>query len=169
MPTSDDGRMGITRMRDLAVIALVAVIVAYLLTRWNYSRMPVLPRLAGLTAALLGIGEAIAGTAIKMRLASGGRERPGKSTLKPVPPLTAARALMVAKATALAGAGIAGLWGGLLLYVGPSGSSVIAAADDTLTAIFGVVGAAVMILGALWLENCCRAPEDRSGPTEPRL
>ena len=46
---------------------------------------------------------------------------------KPVPPLTAARAVMAAKATSLAGAAVAGLWVGLLLYVLPSWSELAAA------------------------------------------
>ncbi|RIJ78710.1 DUF3180 domain-containing protein [Nakamurella silvestris] len=159
--------MGVTRLRDLAAVAVVAAVLAYLLTRWNYNRMPALPRLAGLTAALLGIGEAIAGTAIRLRLRGGGRDHGGRPALRPIQPLVAVRALMVGKATALAGAGIAGLWAGLLLYVAPSSSTVVAAGDDTLTAVLGLVGAAVMILGALWLENCCRAPESPDDPHGP--
>ncbi len=54
-------RMGITRPQDLLAVALVAAIVGYALVRLNYQRMPPLPRFAGVAAALLGIGEAIAG------------------------------------------------------------------------------------------------------------
>jgi hypothetical protein len=75
-----------------------------------------------------------------------------------VPPFTAARAVMAAKATSLAGAAVAGLWIGLLLYVVPSWSTVAAAQADGISGIIGLVGALVMIGGALYLEHCCRAP-----------
>ena len=77
---------------------------------------------------------------------------------KPVPPLTAARAVMAAKATSLAGAAVAGLWVGLLFYVLPSWSVLEAARSDGITGIVGLVGAMIMIGGALFLEHCCRAP-----------
>ena len=66
---------------------------------------------------------------------------------------------MAAKATSLAGAAAAGLWVGLLLYVLPSWSAVAAARSDGITAIIGLVGAVIMIGGALFLEYCCRAPD----------
>ena len=72
--------------------------------------------------------------------------------------MTAARAVMAAKATSLAGAAVAGLWVGLLLYVLPSWSSVAAAQADAVTGIIGLVGAVIMIGGGLFLEYCCRAP-----------
>ena len=83
-----------------------------------------------------------------------------------MPPLTAARAVMAAKATSLAGAAVAGLWIGLLLYVLPSWSMLVAAQSDGITGIIGLVGAAIMIGGALFLEHCLPGA-DRSGSTEP--
>ena len=76
-----------------------------------------------------------------------------------MPPLTAARAVMAAKATALAGAALAGLWLGLLIYVLPSWSLLAAAQSDGITGIIGLVGRGVMVGGALYLEHCCQAPE----------
>jgi len=83
--------------------------------------------------------------------------RPGS---KPVEPLVAARAVLVAKASALGGALVAGLWAGLLLYVAPRAGTVTAAASDTVSAVVGLVCAVVLVGGALWLEHSCRAPED---------
>jgi len=143
----------------LCVVALIAAIAGYLLVRLNYGRIPPLPRPAGLPAAALGIAEAIFGYGVRARIRAdrADRTRPVKP---PVPPLTAARAVMTAKATALAGAAVAGLWFGLLAFVLPDSGSISAARSDTLTAIIGLVGAAVMVAGALYLEFCCRAPED---------
>ncbi len=57
-----------------------------------------------------------------------------------------------------AGAAVAGLWVGLLLYVLPSWSVLVAAQADSITGIIGLVGAVIMVGGGLFLEHCCRAP-----------
>ena len=115
-------RMGFTRTRDLLVVVAVLLVLAYIVVRLNYRRMPPLPRFAGFAAAVLGIGEAVVGFGLRSRIRPRERVRPAAPTRKPVPPLTAARAVMAAKATSLAGAAVAGLWVGLLLYVLPSWS-----------------------------------------------
>lgn len=155
---AESDRMGFTRPRDLLVVGAVATVLAYLVVRLNYQRMPPLPRLAGLAAAAVGIGEATFGYGLRSRIRPKERANTGANTRKPVPPLTAARALMAAKATSLAGAAVAGLWLGLLLYVLPSWTELDAARADGITGIIGLVGAVVMIGGALFLEHCCRAP-----------
>jgi hypothetical protein len=162
--TTPDHRMGFTRTRDLLAVAAVTVVIGYLLVRLSYQRLPPLPRYAGVLAALLGIGEAVAGWGLRDRIRRSGRPAADGGTAKPVEPLTAARAVMTAKATSLAGAALAGLWVGLLLYVVPSWSDLAAARADGITGIIGLVGAVIMIAGALFLEHCCRAPDvDRSG------
>lgn len=157
--TVDDGRMGLTRWRDIAVVCLVAVVAGYLLIRVSYSSIPPLPRLAGLLAALVGVGEAVAGFGLRRRIRPPGQAS-GPQARRPVEPLTAARAVTVAKATALAGAALAGLWLGLLGYVLPSSSDFAAAQADSVTGIIGLVGAVIMVAGALFLERCCLVPED---------
>lgn len=152
-------RMGITRPQDLLAVALLAAIVGYALVRLNYQRMPPLPRFAGLAAAILGIGEAIAGRGLRSRIRPPEHPRGLARTRTPVPPLTAARAVMAAKATSLAAAALAGLWVGLLVYVLPSWTLLPAARSDGVTGIIGLVGAVVMMVGALYLEYCCRAPD----------
>jgi hypothetical protein len=162
---AEQNRMGFTRPRDLLAVAVGAAVAGYLLVLLSYQRLPPLPRYAGVAAALLGIGEAVAGYGIRGRVRNRSnypqRELAGAidPARKPLPPLTAARAVMAAKATSLAGAAVAGLWLGLLLYVLPSWSEVAAAQSDGVTAIIGLVGAVIMIGGALVLEYCCRAPD----------
>ena len=159
MSVDPQQRMGITRPRDLLAVGLVAVVVGYALVRLNYQRMPPLPRFAGVAAAILGIGEAVAGHGLRSRIRPPERAKGQARTRTPVPPLTAARAVMAAKATSLAGAALAGLWVGLLVYVLPSWTLLAAAQSDGVTAIIGLVGALVMMGGALYLEYCCRAPD----------
>ncbi len=159
----DDGRLGFTRSRDLLTVAGAALVVGYVLVRIAYGSLPVFPRLAGVSAAVLGIGEAIAGAVIRARLQAGRVDRRSPvaagDELRPLPPLIGARALMVAKASSLAGAGLAGLWTGLLLYTAPDAGSVAAAGADNVTAVVGVVCAAVLVGGALWLERGCVYPD----------
>jgi len=155
-----DGRMGLTRWRDIAVVCLVAAVAGYLLVAVSYARIPPLPRLAGLLAALVGVGEVVAGFGLRRRIrpreqAAGGPAR------RPVEPLTAARAVTVAKATVLAGAALAGLWLGLLGYVLPSWSDFAAAQSDSITGFIGLGGAVIMVVGALYLERSCLVPKDR--------
>jgi hypothetical protein len=155
---ADQNRMGFTRPRDLLVVAAVAAVLGYLLVQLSYQRIPPLPRFAGVPAALLGIGEAVAGFGIRSRIRPTRRPTGTGPPRRPVPPLTAARAVMAAKATSLAGAAVAGLWVGLLVYVLPSWSDLAAARSDGVTGIIGLAGAVLMIAGALFLEYCCRAP-----------
>jgi hypothetical protein len=158
MSADRENRMGSTRPRDMVAVALIAAIAGYLLVRLNYGRIPALPRFAGLAAAVVGVAEAIFGRGLRARIqAHRGTDRPA---VRPVPPLTAARALVAAKATALAGAALSGLWLGLLLYVLPDSSVISAARSDSLTAVVGLACAAVMTAGAQYLEYCCRAPVD---------
>ncbi len=165
MARNDTG-LGPTRIRDLVIVAAVAGVGAYLLTRFNYGSIPRLPRFAGVSAGLLGIGEAIAGWGLRSRIrprhvdrdASSRPPGPPGPPRPPVPPLVAARALSVAKASALAAAALIGLWLGFALFVWPEAALAVAAAADAVTATIGLVGAAVLLGGALWLEYCCRAP-----------
>lgn len=168
MSSRDTNRLGPTRISDLVVVGVVAAVIAFGLTWLNYTNIPALPRLAGVPAALIGIGEAIAGYGLRSRIRDSSRPVDERTGRAPVPPLTAARALAVAKATALAAAAFAGLWLGFGAYVLPDSAAVTAAHADTVTAIVGLIGALIMLSGALFLEYCCRAPQDPpagSGPT----
>jgi hypothetical protein len=142
-----------TRPRDLFAVALVVALLANLVIRLTYGSLPAFPLLAGATFGVLGIAEAIAGNALRARI----RRRPGS---EPVQPLVAARAVLVAKASALAGAIMAGVWTGLLLHVVPNAGEVTAAAGDSLAGGVGLVCALGLVAGALWLEHCCRTPDD---------
>jgi hypothetical protein len=147
------------RPRDLVVTALVVAVVVHLLVRLTYGSLPAFPLSAGLPLAVLGLAEAIGGSALRSRI----RDRSGA---RPVPPLVAARAVLVARASALAGAVMTGVWAGLLAYVAPRSGDVAAAAGDTTAAALGVVGAVVLVGGGLWLQHCCRTPDDPEGPED---
>lgn len=146
-----------TRPRDLLVVALVAAVLANLVWRLAYGSLPPVPTLAGLPLAVLGVAEAVAGSALRARI----RRRPGT---RPVQPLVAARAVLVAKASALAGAIMTGVWAGVLVHVLPRAADVTAAAEDSVGAGVGLAGSLVLVGCALWLEHCCRAPDAPNDP-----
>ena len=121
-----------TRARDLLAAGLVAALLANLVIRLSYGSLPGFPLLAGATLGVLGIAEALAGNALRARIL----RRPGA---RPVQPLVAARAVLLAKASSLAGAIMAGVWTGLLVYVLPRSAEVTAAASDAVSGGRGLV------------------------------
>lgn len=142
-----------TKVRDLVVVALVVALLTNLAVGLSYGSLPTFPLFAGATLGVLGIAEALAGNALRARI----HRRPGTV---PVQPLVAARAVLVAKASALAGAVMAGVWAGLLAYVLPRTGDISAAASDAAAAAVGLACALVLVAGALWLQHCCRTPDD---------
>lgn len=142
-----------TRPRDLLAIAVVMALLTNLGVRLAYGSLPGIPLLAGATLGVLGPAEALAGNALRARI----RRRPGTA---PVQPLVAARAVLVAKASSLAGAVMAGAWTGLLAHVLPRTAELSAAVDDSLAGGVGLVCALALVAGALWLEWCCRTPDE---------
>jgi hypothetical protein len=142
-----------TRIPELAATFVVVAVVVYLLVKLSYSAMPALPTLAGVTLLVLAAIEAVLGFALKARI----ERRPGT---KPVEPLAAARAVALAKASALAGAVMGGAWLGLLSYLLPRRTVLAAAAGDTPGAVVGLACALALVAAALWLQHCCRAPTD---------
>jgi hypothetical protein len=142
-----------TRPRDLFAVALVTAVVVGILVRLTYGSLPEFPLFAGATLGVLGIAEAVGGNMMRARI----RRRPGT---QPVQPLVAARAVLLAKASSLAGAIRTGAWGGLLAHVLPLAGDVTAAGSDSLAGVVGILCALGLVGGALWLEHCCRTPDD---------
>ena len=146
-----------TRPRTLLAVGLVVAVLANLVVRLTYGSLPGFPLLGGITLAVLGVAEAIGGRALRARI----RREPGTT---PVQPLVAARAVMVAKASSVAGAVVGGAWLGLLVFTAPQAGSIQAAGADTAAAAVGLGCALVLVGGALWLEHCCRTPDDPERP-----
>jgi hypothetical protein len=78
-------------------------------------------------------------------------------------PLTVARSLLIAKASAWVGALALGGWIGVLVYLLPRRSWLRVAAEDTVGTAVAALSALVLATAALWLQHCCRSPGD---PTE---
>ncbi|MGI8653204.1 MAG: DUF3180 domain-containing protein [Geodermatophilaceae bacterium] len=140
-----------TRVRDLAGICLVVALISWLLVRQFYGSLPPLRWYLPLSLAALGIVEFAGAAALRARIR-------GDAGLPAMDALMAARALALAKASAVAGAGFGGLWLGLLGYTVPNVGFLAVAGSDTVTGVIGVLGSGLLIAGALVLENACRTP-----------
>jgi Protein of unknown function (DUF3180) len=166
-----------TRVSTLVVIAVVCAGLGWLLLRSLYHRLPPLPW-TGVPALLIAaMAEAWTGRDVKARIAARRGSGPGTGRgsgpgtgrgsgqetgrgLKPVAPLFVSRMVALAKASSLAAAIIAGVAGGFDIYLsGSLGASV--PRQDALTAVVTFAAAVVLACAALYLENCCRVPEDQ--------
>ncbi|MGH3685726.1 MAG: DUF3180 domain-containing protein [Pseudonocardiaceae bacterium] len=149
--------MTFTRARDLVTAGAIAAVLVNLLLRLSYGEMPTFPQLAGTTPLVFAAAEVVLGVTLRARI----QQRPGA---RAVQALTAAKAVVLAKASSLAGAITGGAWLGVLGYVLPLRSQLQSAAADTGTAAVGAVCAGALVAAALWLEHCCRTPD---GPDDP--
>ncbi len=154
-----------TRVSTLVVVALVCAGLGWLLLRSLYAKLPPLPW-TGVPALLIAaMAEAWTGRDLKTRIAGQGigRSRPGQEPdrrLKPVAPMFVSRMVALAKASSLAAAIIAGVAGGFDVYLSGSLSASVPR-EDALTAVVTFAAAVVLVCAALYLENCCRVPEDQ--------
>lgn len=148
--------MGLTRIRDLAAAALVVAVVSYLLVTGLYQWFPPLTVWTGLS--LLGGAVAEAGWAFYLRAKiHHGQVGIGANR---VHPLTVARAVALAKASAWVGAVTAGWWVGVLVYLLPKRSALAIPRADTPGAVVAALSALALAAAALWLQHCCKSPED---------
>jgi hypothetical protein len=151
--------MQFTRARDLITVALAAGVLVYLVFQLAYGDLPALPTFAGFTLLVIAVVEALLGFSLRGKIRRMVEGRPIEG--RPLQPLTAARAVALAKASSLLGAIMLGAWLAILVYLLPRRDEVAAAADDVPSAIIGAICAAVLIGAALWLEFCCRIPPER--------
>ncbi|WP_346116994.1 DUF3180 domain-containing protein [Micromonospora coerulea] len=143
--------MGPTRISTLVVAALAAAAVAWLLiSSLYYDVAPDLPWLPVVTLAGLAVLEAYAAVNTRGRI----ERRPGR---EPVNPLLVARFVVLAKASALAGAIFAGFYAGLTGWLLIERTE--AAVGDRPAAGAGLLVSLALVAAALWLERACRVPE----------
>ncbi|MGH3932682.1 MAG: DUF3180 domain-containing protein [Pseudonocardiaceae bacterium] len=144
--------MTFTRARDLVGAGAVAAVLVNLLFRLSYGDLPPLPPLAGTTLLAVAVVEVVLGVTLRARI----QRRPGA---RPVQALTAAKAVVLAKASSMAGSITTGAWVGVLFHVLPQRDRVPDAASDTVTALVGMFCAGALVAAGLWLEHCCRTPD----------
>jgi hypothetical protein len=151
--------MGPTRKRDLTGAVVGAAFVGYLLVVALYQFFPPITVWTGLSLLGVAIAEALWARYVRAKI-NDGEVGPGPGWLHP---LAVARSVMVAKASAWVGALALGWWVGLLVYFLPRRSWLRVAAQDTTGAVVAAVSALALVVAAMWLQHCCKSPQD---PTE---
>src|SRR5215471_15561980 len=140
-----------TKVRTLALAALISAVLAWLLLRLVYVSLPPLPWTGVPALLLLAIAEAVSGRNVRARLRGGGTR---------IPPIAVARMAALAKATSLAAAILGGLAAGFLVYVLGSLDKP-AFRTDAVTAGVTLASALILVAAALYLEQGCRVPTRR--------
>jgi hypothetical protein len=151
--------MGPIRKRDLTAAVLGTAVVGFLLVTAVYRWFPPITVWTGLSLFVVGVAEAIWARHVRAKIADG-EIGDARGWLHP---LAVARSLEVAKASAWVGALVLGWWVGVLVYFLPRRSWLRVAADDTAGTVVAAVSALALLVAALWLQHCCKSPQD---PTE---
>ncbi|WP_431967312.1 DUF3180 domain-containing protein [Nocardia sp. bgisy134] len=150
-----------TRALDLGANVLIAAVVAWIATRVAYANFPPISVYAG--ASLYPVAAIEVALAFVIRARVNDQEiGDGRHQLHPI---TVARAVALAKASLQVGSIAAGVWLGFLCWVFPQRGTLRAAAADSPGAIVGMLAGIALVAAALWLEYCCRAPDEP--PDEP--
>lgn len=147
-----------TRILDLVANVVIAALIAWLLTRMAYGSFPPISIYAGASLYPVAAIEIALGFVIRSRV---NEHQIGDGTHQ-LHPITAARAVALAKASTQVGSLAAGVWLGFLFWVYPQRGTLNAAGADSPGAIVGMLAGVALVAAALWLEYCCRAPEDPS-------
>lgn len=140
-----------TSVRNLVIVGAVTAGLVYLLVLTVYGRLPEVPTFGPVTLVFLAVAEGVCAPSIRARLA-------GKPGTRPIEPMSVARLAALAKASALAGALMAGAYAGMLLYTLQHLDRRVAA-HDALASGFGVGAGVLLTVAALFLENACRRPD----------
>ncbi len=153
-----------TKVRTLALAALVCAVLAWLLLRLVYASLPPLPWTGVPALVLLAIAEAVSGWNVRARLRGGGGTK--------IAPIAVARMAALAKASSLAAALIGGLAVGFLVYVLGSLDKP-SFRTDAVTASVTLGSAMALMAAALYLEQGCRVPtrpddDEEEGGEPPR-
>ncbi|WP_116245517.1 DUF3180 domain-containing protein [Nocardiopsis sp. FIRDI 009] len=158
MAEEHEGRLQPTGWRVPVLLAVVGALLGWLITG-AIDVLPPLPWSAIPTLLLLAFAEAFTARRTRRRI----RRDPGT---EPIQPLSAARLVALAKASALFAALAAGFFLGVALAV--VGTLVLPSHREVFFTALGTAASSGLLLGAaLWLESACRVPEDGDGDDDP--
>jgi Protein of unknown function (DUF3180) len=147
--------MGPTRKRDLSAAVIGTAVIGYLLVMVLYGSFPRITVWTGVSLLAVAIAEALWARHVRAKIEDGEiGDGPGW-----LHPLAVARSLMVAKASAWVGAVTLGWWVGVLVYFLPRRWLHIVV-EDTPGAVAAAVCALALVIAALWLQHCCKSPQD---------
>lgn len=154
---------GPTRRRDLVLVVVVSAALGYAIIHLLYRWFPPLTLSTGVSLGLVAVGEAVWGGYVRAKIGAGeiglGARR--------LHPITVARSVVVAQASAWVGALVSGWWLGVLAYLLPRRAELRVAAADTVGAAVAAACALALVVAALWLQHCCKAPPDAPDDADP--
>lgn len=148
--------MGPTRKRELVAATVITAVVGYLLVVLLYRWFPPITLWTGLSLLAVAIAEAVWAFYIRAKI-NEGEIGVGGGRLHP---LAVARSVLIAKASTWVGALVLGWWSGVLAYLLPRRSTLRVAGEDTAGAAVAAGCALALIVAALWLQHCCKSPEE---------
>jgi hypothetical protein len=158
--------MGPTRKRDLTAAGVLAAVVGYLVVVLLYQYFPPIDVWTGMSLLAVAIIEAGWAFYVRAKI-NDGRIGDARGWLHP---LAVARSVLIAKASAWVGALVLGWWIAVLTYLLPRRSTLRVAGEDTAGAVVAAVSALALVAAALWLQHCCKSPqeppENADGATE---
>ncbi|MFD0329931.1 DUF3180 domain-containing protein [Streptacidiphilus monticola] len=155
-------------MKPLRAVVLAGITVAAGALSWAGSRLwnsvstlPGVPPAAPIVLAVIAVVLLATAVSIRARLRDQRNRVPGakESTL------SAARALVLAQASALVAALVTGVYGGMGIFLISLWDSAPARKGQSVTALFAVIAGVAVMAAGLWLQHICRLPED---PDEQR-
>jgi uncharacterized membrane protein YoaK (UPF0700 family) len=148
--------MGPTRKRDLTAAAVLAAVVGYMFVVLAYRYFPPITVWTGVS--LLAVAIAEAGWAFYVRTKINNNEiGDARGWLHPI---AVARSVLIAKASAWVGALVFGWWIAVLVYLLPRRDTLRVAGEDTTGAVVAAVCALALVVAALWLQHCCKSPQE---------
>jgi hypothetical protein len=146
--------MGPTRKRDLTGAIVGVAIVAWLLMHVLYHYFPPITAWTGLSLLAVAAVEAAWAVSVRAKIRDG-QIGVGGGRLHP---LTVARSVVIAKASAWVGALMAGWWIGVLAYLLPRRTELRVAGADTPGSVIAALSALALVAAAIWLQQCCKSP-----------
>lgn len=144
--------MTATRIRTLAAVAVAAGLLGYLLTDLVYFDLSPFPALTPISLLVLAVVQLGLAKVVRDWVAGTYRGRT-------IHALQVARAVLLAKASSLAGAALLGLYAGALVWTFAKRGALASAGRDAQLAGLSVGAALLLVVTALLLERACRTPE----------
>ncbi|WP_326827597.1 MULTISPECIES: DUF3180 domain-containing protein [unclassified Streptomyces] len=151
-------------MRQLRLGVLAGIFVAAGVLSWGGARLwdsldtlPSVPLAAPVVLAVIAVILLATALSIRSRLRAQRERRPGA---KGVDPLMAARAVVFGQASALVVSLVAGLYGGVGVFLLGS-LDVPARRDQAIYAGLAVLAGIGVVAAALFLERVCKLPDDK--------
>ncbi|GHG81904.1 hypothetical protein GCM10018779_64320 [Streptomyces griseocarneus] len=154
-----DGSVKQLRIGVLVGLFAVAGVLSWAGARlWDsFGTLPSVPVAAPIVLAVIAVVLAATALSLRARLRAQRERRPGA---KGVDPLLAARAVVFGQASALVAALVAGMYGGVGVFLLIDGLDVPARRDQAIYAGASVLAGACVVAAAFFMERVCKLPED---------